>query len=85
MIQHFMILQLRHTSVITQSLKGICSGRETGLIDAGPLLSFGTFFLLEASIGLQHYILQHSLFQTAASLSDELFCVSLHDIRTLLA
>ena len=37
MIQHFMILQLRHTSLITQSLKEIRSGRETGLIDAGPV------------------------------------------------
>ena len=37
LIQHFMILQLRHTSFITQSLKEIHSGRETGLIDTGPL------------------------------------------------
>ena len=31
-----MILQLRHTTFITQSLKEIHSGRETGLIDTGP-------------------------------------------------
>ena len=31
-----MILQLRHTSFITQSLKEMHSGRETGLIDTGP-------------------------------------------------
>ena len=37
LIQHFMILQLRHTSFITQSLKEIHSGRETGLMDTGPL------------------------------------------------
>ena len=38
LIQHFMIVQLRHTTFITQSLKEIHSGRETGLIDTGPLL-----------------------------------------------
>ena len=32
-----MILQLRHATFITQSLKEIHSGRETGLIDTGPL------------------------------------------------
>ena len=32
-----MILQLRHATCITQSLKEIHSGRETGLIDTGPL------------------------------------------------
>ena len=32
-----MILQLRHSSFITQSLKEIHSGRETGRIDTGPL------------------------------------------------
>ena len=32
-----MILQIRYTSVITQSLKEIHRGRETGLIDTGPL------------------------------------------------
>ena len=37
-IQHFMILQLRHTAFITQSLKEIHSGRETGLKDTGPLI-----------------------------------------------
>ena len=37
LIQHLTILQLRHTSFITQSLKEIHSGRETGLIDTGPL------------------------------------------------
>ena len=37
LIQHFMILQLRHTTFIIQSLKEIHSGRETGLIDTGPL------------------------------------------------
>ena len=39
LIQHFMILQLRHTSFITQSLKEIHSGCETGLIDTGPFQS----------------------------------------------
>ena len=38
LIQHFIILQLRHTTFITQSLKEIHSGRETGLIDTGPLV-----------------------------------------------
>ena len=33
-----MILQLRHAFFITQSLKEIYSGRETGLIDTGPYL-----------------------------------------------
>ena len=33
-----MILQLRHATFITQSLKEIHSGRETGLIDTGPLI-----------------------------------------------
>ena len=36
LIRHFMILQLRHATFITQSLKEIHSGRETGLIDTGP-------------------------------------------------
>ena len=40
LIQHFMILQLRHTTFIRQSLKEIHSGRETGLIDTGPLSGF---------------------------------------------
>ena len=31
--QHFMILQLRHTSLIAQSVKEIRSDHETGLID----------------------------------------------------
>ena len=31
-----MILQQRHATFITQSLKEIHSGRETGLIDTGP-------------------------------------------------
>ena len=43
LIQHFMILQLRHTTFITQSLKEIHSGRETGLIGTGPLLFFGKY------------------------------------------
>ena len=38
LIQHFIILQLRHTTFITQSLKEIHCGRETGLIDTGPLI-----------------------------------------------
>ena len=38
LIQHFMMLQLRHTSFITQSLKEIHSGSETGFIDAGPFM-----------------------------------------------
>ena len=33
----FMILQLRHMTFNAQSLKKIHSGRETGLIDTGPL------------------------------------------------
>ena len=37
LIQHFMVLQLRHATFNTQSLKEIHSGRETGLIDTGPL------------------------------------------------
>ena len=37
LIQHLIILQLRHTTLITQSLKEIHSGRETGLTDTGPL------------------------------------------------
>ena len=37
LIQHFMILQPKHTSFSTQSLKVIHSGCETGLID-GPLI-----------------------------------------------
>ena len=40
LIQHFNILQLRHGSFITQSLKEIHSGRETGLIDTGPFTKF---------------------------------------------
>ena len=44
LIQHFNILQLRHTTFITQSLKEIHSGRETGLIDTGFL--YKTFLLL---------------------------------------
>ena len=36
LIQYFIILQLRHTTFNTQSLKEIHSGRETGLIDTGP-------------------------------------------------
>ena len=35
LIQHFMILELRHTCSITQSLKEIHSGCETALIDTG--------------------------------------------------
>ena len=45
LIQHFTILQLRHASFITQSLKEIHSGREKGLIDTGPLLTV-IFFLV---------------------------------------
>ena len=41
MIQHFMILQLRHTSLITQSVKEIRSGHETGLIDISSLIFHG--------------------------------------------
>ena len=40
LIQHLMILQLRHATFITQSLKEIHGGRETGLIDTGPLTLF---------------------------------------------
>ena len=50
LIQHFIILQLRHTTFITQSLKEIHSGRETGLIDTGPLehskLTVATYYML---------------------------------------
>ena len=46
LIQHFLILQLRHTSFITQSLKEIHSGRETGLIETGPL----TFGMVDQSL-----------------------------------
>ena len=46
LIQHFMISQLRHTTFITQSLKEIHSGRETGLIDTGPLFITSTKPLL---------------------------------------
>ena len=38
LIQQFIILQKRHTTFITQSLKEIQSGHETGLIDTGPLV-----------------------------------------------
>ena len=37
LIQPFMILQLRHATFITESLKEIYSDRETGLIDTSPL------------------------------------------------
>ena len=37
-----MVLKLRYTTFITQSLKEIHSGRETGLIDTGPLASMNT-------------------------------------------
>ena len=37
LIQYFKILQLRHTTFITQSLKENHSGRKTGLIDPGPV------------------------------------------------
>ena len=40
LIQHFIILQLRHNTFITQSLKEIHSGRETGLIDTGPFRQY---------------------------------------------
>ena len=35
-IKNFIILQIRHTSSIPQSLKEIHSGRETGLIETVP-------------------------------------------------
>ena len=41
-----MILQLTHATFSTQSLKEIHSGRETGLIDTGPLT--GSLFHLVA-------------------------------------
>ena len=47
LIQHFMIFQLRHATFNTQSLKEIHSGRETGLIDTGPLIP--NAFILEKS------------------------------------
>ena len=34
-----MILQLRHATFNSHSLKEIHSGRETGLIDTGPLVA----------------------------------------------
>ena len=45
-----MILQLRHTTFITRSLKEIHSGRETGLIDTGPLRNVYLFSSLEKAI-----------------------------------
>ena len=44
LIQHFVVLQLGHTTFITQSLKEIHSGRETGLIDTGPLFLYRRCF-----------------------------------------
>ena len=41
-----MILQLRHITFITQSLKEFHSGSETGLIDTGPLNHFPILFNL---------------------------------------
>ena len=41
-----MVLQLRHATFNTQSLKEIHSGRETGLIDTGP---FANLFLFMAN------------------------------------
>ena len=43
LIQHFTILQLRHTSFISQSLKEIHSGHETGLIDTGQVITLTRF------------------------------------------
>ena len=48
LIQYFMILQLRHTIFITQSLKEVHSGRETGLIDTGPFKSYTHAGLMES-------------------------------------
>ena len=52
LIQHFMILQLRHATFITQSLKKIHSGREKGLIDTGP---FHTYLFKHCTVtGMQN-------------------------------
>ena len=51
LIKHFMTLQLRHTTFITQSLKEIYSGRETDLIDTGPLLNCMFLFLILCTHG----------------------------------
>ena len=50
LIQHFMILQLRLTTFIAQSLKEIHSGRETGLIDTGPLKSEPKSFIPKSEV-----------------------------------
>ena len=42
LIQNVMILQLRHATFITECLKEIYSGRETGLIDTGPKFGIPT-------------------------------------------
>ena len=41
LIKYFMILKVRHTSLIIQSLKEIHSGFETDLIDTGPIYLLG--------------------------------------------
>ena len=47
-----MILQLRHATFITQSLKKIHSGREKGLIDTGP---FHTYLFKHCTVtGMQN-------------------------------
>ena len=75
MIQHFMILQLQHTSLITQSLKEIRSGLETGLKDTGLLHNncshiedvhllfcahFPTFFSFWTVVELRHFTIQNA-------------------------
>ena len=47
-----MILQLRHTSFIIQSLKEIHTGRETGLIDTGQVI---TLTRLEYGSVIKHF------------------------------
>ena len=59
--QHFMILQLRHTTFITQNLKEIHSGRETGLIDTGPLQLLDDLTVIESGIHLGIYLTSLSL------------------------
>ena len=72
LIQHFMILQLRHTTLITQSLKEIHSGRETGLIDTGP---FGSIL----HNGLEEYVVQRiSKWLTHLGYRNETFLANLN-------
>ena len=57
LIQRFMILQLRHTTFITQRLKKIHSGRETGLRDTGPLSNSNVNFAFNNNVSSKTLIL----------------------------